>query len=627
MPNSLEIFENTLLQLITRQGTDNDRKEVILKSGELGYTTDSKRLFIGDGVTNGGVATGNKFLGNTTNLLSLEAGLPGDIAYKTDESSIYTILSGDGKSSLNWNKVAGNVSPANTSISITSGNKISVLRLSAGMVSTDLLGSSMTLDTSNKITLTPNIEITSISTTNNGYLGMPRFMSIAGTEYSLPLGGLGNNKYLKTAADGQLSWSDLGSNVNYFAYNTGGIIPVGTVISTLTATNLNSDWVLCNGQPLPRINYQELFDVIGTSYGGDSTNFKVPNFTRDILYGTSSSPFNSTIIPLVSSSSNSVLSAAGVNFFIKAKPDKVIKGSLRVNSPLNMTINGQSRVNTNVPALTTLDSDVAISLPVTTIDVDGILGLTKNGTPIAGATDIFNGSLVISGPKNTLKVNKPLKITSAAVDRTDTAFSFYAGDLNLSLNTTNKISVESPTGNGNQKVLRLTANSVDKTSSSVNLDSQEGNIKITLDSKTLIDHLHPIGSILFSIDNKNPKERFTGTDWVQRASGKFIAGVGQAADSNGNRLTINSGGGNYGEYTHKLSISEMPAHNHIQTYSGGDRCDRFDCIGNAGTNLYPQAGSGQGGYRNGTTMNTAGDSSFHNNTPPGFGLYVWERIS
>jgi hypothetical protein len=71
MPNSIEIFENTLLQLITRQGTDNDRTEVILKSGELGYTTDTKRLFVGDGSEYGGNVVGNKFRGYTTNLTSL----------------------------------------------------------------------------------------------------------------------------------------------------------------------------------------------------------------------------------------------------------------------------------------------------------------------------------------------------------------------------------------------------------------------------------------------------------------------------------------------------------------------------------------------------------------------------
>ena len=42
MPNSIEILQNTLLKLIVRQGSDSDRKNILLDAGELGYTTDAK---------------------------------------------------------------------------------------------------------------------------------------------------------------------------------------------------------------------------------------------------------------------------------------------------------------------------------------------------------------------------------------------------------------------------------------------------------------------------------------------------------------------------------------------------------------------------------------------------------
>jgi microcystin-dependent protein len=619
MPNSLEIFENTLLQLITRQGTNNDRKNIVLKSGELGYATDAKRLFIGDGSTSGGNAVGSLFLGNTTNLTTLNAGLPGDIAFKTDDASLYTILSGDGKNILNWSKISGNITPANGSISITAGNKISVASISAGMVSPQLLGTSMALDTSNKLTLASTIQVGSITTNNNAFLQLPRFISVASNNYTLPAGGLGNNKYLKTTADGQLSWSELGSNVSYFAYNTGGIIPVGTVISTLTASNLNADWVLCNGQTLTTSNYQELYDVIGTTYGGTAAAFRVPNFTRDMLYGTSSSPWNSTLIALASASSNAVLSAAAVNFFIKAKPDRVIKGSLRVNSPLNMTLNGVSRRDTAIPALTTLDSAVELSLPTSTIRVNSPLSLTKDGASQTGnVVSIYDGAMVVNGPTNTLEVDSPLKITIDSIDRTGIPVSPYSGNINITLNTTNKIKVSSPLANG-QRLLKLTAGGVDKTSTSAELDSQNGDITITLDEKALTDHLFPVGSIFFSITNLNPCDefgngRFSGTKWRQVANGRFIAGVGIGRDSNNDSLTINSGGSNYGEYTHRLTIPEMPSHKH-DTYAQPTR----DGDDGGGRDWNP--------YSVLTASSYTGDDQPHNNVPPGFGLYVWQRTS
>jgi hypothetical protein len=46
----------TIVKVKIRRGSDDQRKAIILEEGELGYTTDTKRLFIGDGVTNGGLA-------------------------------------------------------------------------------------------------------------------------------------------------------------------------------------------------------------------------------------------------------------------------------------------------------------------------------------------------------------------------------------------------------------------------------------------------------------------------------------------------------------------------------------------------------------------------------------------
>ena len=64
MSKKIEILENTLLKLLVRRGQNADRQNVILDQGELGFTTDGKRLFVGDGQTLGGIITGSKFLGS-----------------------------------------------------------------------------------------------------------------------------------------------------------------------------------------------------------------------------------------------------------------------------------------------------------------------------------------------------------------------------------------------------------------------------------------------------------------------------------------------------------------------------------------------------------------------------------
>ena len=44
------------------------------------------------------------------------------------------------------------------------------------------------------------------------------------------------------------------------------------------------DWALCNGQTLPINQYQALFSLLGTTYGGDGiSNFALPNLKADTL--------------------------------------------------------------------------------------------------------------------------------------------------------------------------------------------------------------------------------------------------------------------------------------------------------------------------------------------------------
>ena len=46
-------------RLFLRRGTDTDRKTTTLCQGELGYSTDAFRVFVGDGSTTGGKTVGN----------------------------------------------------------------------------------------------------------------------------------------------------------------------------------------------------------------------------------------------------------------------------------------------------------------------------------------------------------------------------------------------------------------------------------------------------------------------------------------------------------------------------------------------------------------------------------------
>ena len=100
MSKKIEILENTLLKLLVRRGTDVDRQLITLDQGELGFTTDSKRLFVGDGSTPGGTIAGNKFLGSSANHETITEGADGDFAFNTVTNTLYS------KNGSDWDRVA-----------------------------------------------------------------------------------------------------------------------------------------------------------------------------------------------------------------------------------------------------------------------------------------------------------------------------------------------------------------------------------------------------------------------------------------------------------------------------------------------------------------------------------------
>jgi hypothetical protein len=82
----------TIIKLKIRRGTDAQRKSVVLEQGELGYTTDTKRVFVGDGLLSGGNIVGNVSWSpqTRTNITTAQIG---DIVY--DNSLLYQLTGTD----------------------------------------------------------------------------------------------------------------------------------------------------------------------------------------------------------------------------------------------------------------------------------------------------------------------------------------------------------------------------------------------------------------------------------------------------------------------------------------------------------------------------------------------------
>jgi len=144
---------------------------------------------------------------------------------------------------------------------------------------------------------------------------------------------------------------------------------------------------------------------------------------------------------------------------------------------------------------------------------------------------------------------------------------------------------------------------------------------------SLVNLLYPIGSIKYTVANVSPSVTLPGTGWIQISQGRYIAGVGTGTDANSNIFEVRERvvGTNTTdtEYTHTLTTAEIPAHSHSIKPLYNGNADGNDTFKDEGT---PRTVPGSTSTYFNATEN-AGGGGAHNNKPPVYGLYVWERVS
>jgi hypothetical protein len=141
-----------------------------------------------------------------------------------------------------------------------------------------------------------------------------------------------------------------------------------------------------------------------------------------------------------------------------------------------------------------------------------------------------------------------------------------------------------------------------------------------------LDKIYPVGAIYLSVDSTSPAALFGGT-W-ERIKDRFLLAAGDtyAAESTG------------GEAKHKLTIDEMPYHEHEQRafvygYSGWPSADipPYTVAFSYGGGSYFQASGTVSVNGTMTSMNSStsgcGGGNPHNNMPPYLAVYMWKRIA
>lgn len=122
-------------------------------------------------------------------------------------------------------------------------------------------------------------------------------------------------------------------------------------------------------------------------------------------------------------------------------------------------------------------------------------------------------------------------------------------------------------------------------------------------SGTIFDAIYPVGSIYFAYNHIDPSTLFGGT-WV-RITNRFL----WACDEDG-EIGVTSG-----EKTVKLTIDQIPVHNHGGTYTNaGDATKTHSWLASGGSNMAYDTVS-------------VGGSEPHNNMPPYIHVSVWRRTA
>ena len=108
-----------------RRGSNTDRKLIILDSGELGYTVDTNRVYVGNGALKGGSSLGTFNFNNSTrsNTSVKNKAEVGDLVF--DNYVLYSLSGTDATSSVSWMRLTPNVD--NTTIQYNTDNQLEVI--------------------------------------------------------------------------------------------------------------------------------------------------------------------------------------------------------------------------------------------------------------------------------------------------------------------------------------------------------------------------------------------------------------------------------------------------------------------------------------------------------------------
>ena len=169
----------TIVKLKIRRGTDSQRKTITLEQGELGYVTDTRRVFVGDGITVGGVPVSNinhPPITDPNNLVTQANAVINDYIYAG--SFLYQLTGTNFTSLSSWARISNNLVPDDISLGYRSINGLDYLKIKDGGITGSMFDASAVYSlgglSATTVGLRANVDNSTITITNSNQLSVYR---------------------------------------------------------------------------------------------------------------------------------------------------------------------------------------------------------------------------------------------------------------------------------------------------------------------------------------------------------------------------------------------------------------------------------------------------------------------
>jgi len=274
-------MSDPITRIIFRRGTESERT-VVFNQGEPAYATDSKRLYVGDGITTGGLPVGTRFLGFVSfgpvfsNVSSTWAPASGDLVYDTNSSFLYALTGGDYTLTAHYRSLATSIVADEITITNDGGfvgvkpDSLDASHLNPGYIGTGLTRTGNTL-----LLATPSPELSF-----SGDALQISNASVANTKLAVMGPDTVKGRLVTAGVPEDITLQTL-ANVLAPILNTSSLfqVPIGTVLDYAGAS-APTGYLLCDGSAVSRTTYASLFAAIGTAYGpgNGTTTFNLPDF-------------------------------------------------------------------------------------------------------------------------------------------------------------------------------------------------------------------------------------------------------------------------------------------------------------------------------------------------------------